>query len=496
MTFDASKTPPARTGYDAEVPPNLLNFMLKGWNPKGLPLPKVLANAPHHLARRQQLSQQFPGELLVIPTGHRKVRSNDTHYRFRPGTDCYYLTGVLEPDCVLVLIPNAKGHEQVLFVEPNPGKTDATFFTDRNKGELWEGPRFGVVESQTHYGIQCRPLGELQATLVAGAASARGRVRTLRGVSAPTEGFLPPGAAEKQYELDQAFAAYLSELRLIKDASEVKALQNAIAATRRGFEEVIARLQVATTERELEGIFWTRARIDGNDVGYNSIVAAGSHACTLHWMKNDGAIRKGDLLLLDAGVEGNTLYTADVTRTLPISGTFSKEQRAVYEIVLAAQRAALLQVKPGNDFMTPNKAAMAVLAEGLERLGILPTSAEEALRDENQFYRRYSLHNVSHMLGLDVHDCAQARAQNYKYGKLEAGMVLTIEPGLYFQTDDLTVPPRYRGIGVRIEDDILVTVKGHRNLSASLPRDPDEVEAWIKQIWKAAGKRSVHGKKR
>jgi Xaa-Pro aminopeptidase len=256
-----------------------------------------------------------------------------------------------------------------------------------------------------------------------------------------------------------------------------------VSATKRGFEDVIARLKTAKNERELEGVFWTRARIEGNDVGYTSIVAAGSHACTLHWKKNDGAIRKRDLLLLDAGIEGNSLYTADVTRTLPISGRFTREQRAVYEIVLAAQRAALKIVKPGNDFMAPNTAAMAVLAHGLERLGILPMSAEEALRDENQFYRRYSLHNVSHMLGLDVHDCAQARAENYKYGRLEAGMVLTIEPGLYFQTDDLTVPEKYRGIGVRIEDDILVTAKGHRNLSAMLPREPDEIEEWMRRIW-------------
>jgi Xaa-Pro aminopeptidase len=141
-------------------------------------------------------------------------------------------------------------------------------------------------------------------------------------------------------------------------------------------------------------------------------------------------------------------------------------------------------VKPGNDFMAPNKAAMAVLAHGLERLGILPMSAEEALRDENQFYRRYSLHNVSHMLGLDVHDCAQARAENYKYGKLQAGMVLTVEPGLYFQADDLTVPARYRGIGVRIEDDVVVTAKGHRVLSSRIPSEPDDVERWMKEVWK------------
>jgi Xaa-Pro aminopeptidase len=402
---------------------------------------------------------------------------------FRPGTDFYYLTGAFEPDCVLVLLPHGRKHEPLLFVEPNPGKSDATFFTDRNKGELWEGPRFGVPESARRYAIECKPLAELRSTLEADAARPNARGRILRGLSAATEELLRP-AAEDQGPRDAELASFLSEMRLIKEPDEVKALQSAVMATKRGFEDVIARLRTARTERELEGVFWTRARMEGNDVGYTSIVASGSHACTLHWKENDGAIRKGDLLLLDAGVEGNSLYTADVTRTLPISGKFTREQRSIYELVLAAQKAALKIVKPGNDFMAPNQAAMAVLAHGLERLGILGMPAEEALRDENQFYRRYSLHNVSHMLGLDVHDCAQARAENYKYGRLEAGMVLTIEPGLYFQTDDLTVPAKYRGIGVRIEDDILVTARGHRNLSAGLPREPEAVEQWMRQIWK------------
>jgi Xaa-Pro aminopeptidase len=482
MTFDASK-PPARNAYDADIPPNLLNFMLRSWNAKIRKMPKTLPNAASFLRRRKQLSQRFPGELLVVPTGPRKVRANDTYFVFRPGTDFYYLTGAFEPDCVLVLLPNGKTHEHLLFVEPSPGKTDATFFTDRNKGELWEGARFGVAESEACYAVAARPLTELAPTLKAATATSNVRMRALRGLSGSVESMLGPGT-ETQAKQDQEFAAFLSEMRLIKDDDEVKALQSAVAATKRGFEDVIARLKTAKSERELEGVFWTRARMEGNDVGYTSIVASGAHACTLHWKKNDGAIRKGDLLLLDAGVEGNSLYTADVTRTLPISGKFTAQQRAVYEIVLEAQRAALAMVKPGNDFMAPNRAAMNVLAHGLERLAILPTSAEEALRDENQFYRRYSLHNVSHMLGLDVHDCAQARAQNYKYGRLAAGMVLTIEPGLYFQTDDLTVPANYRGIGVRIEDDILVTANGHRNLSRSLPREPDDVQEWMKQVWR------------
>ena len=481
-TFDSAK-PAARNAYDADIPPNLLNFMLRSWHPRARKLPKVLPNAASFAERRQRLSQRFPGELLVIPTGHRKVRANDTYYSFRPGTDFYYLTGAFEPDCVLLLLPQERGHEAVLFVEPNPGKTDATFFTDRNKGELWEGYRPGVAESEARYAIACRPLPELQSTLRAALALPNARGRALRGLSHSTEALLAT-AAQDQPQLDAELAAFLSEMRLLKDTGEVRAIQQAILATKRGFEDVIARLKSARSERELEGVFWTRARMEGNDVGYTSIVASGAHACTLHWKHNDGLIRRGDLLLLDAGIEGNSLYTADITRTLPISGKFTREQRAVYELVLDAQGAALGQVKPGNDFMAPNKAAISVLAHGLARLGILSMSADEALRDENQFYRRYSLHNVSHMLGLDVHDCAQARAQNYKYGKLEAGMVLTIEPGLYFQNDDLTVPARYRGIGVRIEDDVLVTSRAHRVLSAGLPREADDVEAWMRQIWR------------
>ena len=213
-------------------------------------------------------------------------------------------------------------------------------------------------------------------------------------------------------------------------------------------------------------------------------MASGSHACTLHWKHNDGAIRKGDLLLLDAGIEGNSLYTADITRTLPISGKFTPEQRAIYEIVLEAQRAALELVKPGNDFMAPNQAAMAVLAHGLERLRILTVSAPRRC-----VRRTSSIAAIRCTTSATCSDstCMTARRHAPRItstASSQAGMVLTVEPGLYFQTDDLTVPTKYRGIGVRIEDDVLVTAKGHRVLSSSLPSDPDEVEKWMKQIWK------------
>jgi Xaa-Pro aminopeptidase len=483
MTFDTPHKDPARSNYDTDVPPNLLSFMLKGWTQHPGELPRMLPNASAFLKRRKRLSSRFPGELLVIPTGQRKVRANDTYYFFRPGTDFYYLTGVLEPDNVLVMFPTGRTHKHVLFIDPNPGKTDATFFTDRNKGELWEGSRLSLSECEVRYRIPCKPRKGLESVLREIAKTSDVQVRVLRGFDAAVDEMLIPDIDQHAHQ-DEEMAAFLSEMRLIKDAGEVIALQSAVDATMRGFEDVIARLKTARSERELEGVFWTRARLEGNDVGYTSIVASGAHACTIHWKKNDGDIRKGDLLLLDAGIEGHSLYTADITRTLPISGKFTREQRDVYEIVLDAQRSALKMVKPGEDFMAPNAAAMIALANGLERLGILPMSAAEALLDENQFYRRYSLHNVSHMLGLDVHDCANARAQVYKYGNLKPGMVLTIEPGLYFQVDDLTVPARYRGIGVRIEDDVLVTAKGHRVLSARLPRAPAEVEEWMRQIWK------------
>lgn len=494
MTFQHPKPPKSKAKaatletHDTSAPPNLVEFMLKSWKPAKDKLPKPVRLVANFKKRRETLSKAFSGELLVIPTGHLKVRANDTYYAFRASSDFYYLTGNQEPDCVLALVPEGKGHREVLFVEPNPGKSDATFFTDRIKGELWEGARLGVPESQALYCVkECRPLGEMEAYLKLEAARAPKGWRLSRTYSDKLEQTLDQGkaapAAQKAKDLD--LATVLSEMRLIKDSDEIKELADAVAATKRGFEDVIKRLKIAKSERELEGVFYTRARMEGNDVGYASIVAAGSHACTLHWRKNNGKLEDGDLLLLDAGIEGNSLYTADITRTLPISGKFSREQREIYELVLAAQRAALAEVKPGNDFMEPNRAAMQILAQGLEDLGILPMSAEEALREENQFYKRYSLHNVSHMLGLDVHDCAQARAENYKYGQMIAGMVLTIEPGLYFQVDDLTVPAKYRGIGIRIEDDVVVTAKGCRNLSANIPHEVKDIEAWMKALWQA-----------
>jgi Xaa-Pro aminopeptidase len=287
-------------------------------------------------------------------------------------------------------------------------------------------------------------------------------------------------------DLDDELAAFLSRLRLVKDDWEVDQLRAAVAATQVGFEAVIAELPEAVTrgrgERWVEGVFGLHARHVGNGVGYDSIVAAGDHANTLHWIRNDGELREQDLILIDAGVELDTLYTADVTRTLPVSGHFSDEQRRVYEAVLAAQEAGIAAARPGAKFSDVHRAAITVIAEHLVEWDILGMSAEESLSPDGGLHRRWMVHGTSHHLGIDVHDCAQARVENYREATLEPGMVITVEPGLYFKADDELVPAELRGIGVRIEDDILITTDGNENLSAMLPRSSADVEAWMARI--------------
>jgi Xaa-Pro aminopeptidase len=232
----------------------------------------------------------------------------------------------------------------------------------------------------------------------------------------------------------------------------------------------------------VEGTFFARARLEGYDLGYETIAASGPNACILHWTRNDGEVRTGDLILVDAGVEVDSLYTADITRTLPVNGQFTAEQRFVYSAVLEAADAAFAVAKPGVKFRDVHNAAMEVIAEKVGELGLIPVSAQDALKPENQHHRRFMVHGTSHHLGLDVHDCAQARREMYQDGILKEGMIFTIEPGLYFHKNDLRVSENFRGIGVRIEDDVLVTNDGVENLSAALPRDPDQLEAWLRNL--------------
>ena len=453
------------------IPRALVDQMTRSWQDVS-PSTEVHPAAPFSAKRRDVLAAQFPGTTLVIPTGNPKVRANDTDYPFRPGSDFFYLTGCSEPDAALVI--TAKG-EAVLYIPRRRDQSTHEFFTNAQYGELWVGARRGVVEAALYYDITTAPLEELPSFL----ASLEGApVATLRGFDARIDGLISPSGD------DERLATELSEQRLIKDSFEIDQLQLAIDYTVAGFTDVVRALPAAEGrgERVIEGVFNLRARVEGNGVGYSTIAASGSNATILHWVENDGIVRKGDLLLLDAGIECNNLYTADVTRTLPISGTFTPQQRMLYEIVLRAQEAAMQAVKPGVAFRHPHEVAMRVITEALVELGILQMSAEEALRPDRQLQRRYTLHGTSHWLGIDVHDCANARNDVWT-GPLEAGQVLTVEPGLYFQKNDLTVPEEFRGIGIRIEDDVLVTEDGFRNLSAALPRDPDEIEAWMAKVW-------------
>ncbi|MFJ4882880.1 aminopeptidase P family protein [Streptomyces sp. NPDC088731] len=464
-----------KNGLYPGVSDELAANMKSGWADTELHGVEPIAQAAHTAARRAALSARFPGERLVIPAGNLRTRSNDTEYAFRASTEYAYLTGDQTQDGVLVLEPTEDGHEATIHLLPRSNRENGEFWLD-GQGELWVGRRHSLAEAEQLLGIPAKDVRELPAALT----EATGPVRNVRGHDAGIEAVLTDKVTA---ERDEELRVFLSEARLVKDAFEIAELEKACDATARGFEDVVKILDKAeaTSERYIEGTFFLRARIEGNDIGYGSICAAGPHATTLHWVRNDGAVRSGELLLLDAGVETNDLYTADVTRTLPINGTFTPLQRKIYDAVYEAQEAGIAAVRPGAGFRDFHDAAQRVLAEKLVEWGLLgDLSVDKVL--ELGLQRRWTLHGTGHMLGMDVHDCAAARTETYVNGTLEPGVCLTVEPGLYFQADDLTVPEEYRGIGVRIEDDILVTEDGNRNLSDKLPRRSDEVEEWMARL--------------
>lgn len=470
----------ATGSHDLPVSEALASFMTRDWAADEKPPPAQLSVAPYAEKRRAALSAQFPGERLVLPAGPPKVRSNDCDYRYRPHTVYAHLSGDTTADtgtdAVLVLQPTAAGHDAVLYRRPRSPRSDKGFYRDHRHGEFWIGPRETLAETEGKLGITCAPLDDLPGAL-------RGPcpTRVIRGVDPAVDAAVPV----RDPDLDRELAAVAAELRLIKDEWEIAQLQAAVDHTVKAFTAVAAVLPQVTGlprgERWVEGTFGRIARMEGNGVGYETIAASGAHAGVLHWTRNDGTLRLGEMLLLDAGVETDTLYTADITRTLPISGWFTPRQRQVYDLVYHAQEAGLAAVKPGARFRDFHMAAMRVIAEGLQDWGVL-RSAEEALDPESGVYRRYTLCGSGHMLGMDLHDCAAARASQYLDGVLRPGHVLTVEPGLYLQPDDLTLPPELRGIGVRIEDDVVVTEHGARLMSSDLPRHPEEIEIWMQSL--------------
>ncbi|EST37539.1 Xaa-Pro aminopeptidase [Streptomycetaceae bacterium MP113-05] len=475
QTTEEQPVKPRKNGLYPGVSDELAENMRTGWADTELTGLEPVPQAGRTAARRAALSERFPGERLVIPAGNLRTRSNDTEYAFRSSVEYAYLTGNQTEDGVLVMEPRPTGgHDATLYLLPRSDRDNGEFWLN-GQGELWVGRRNSLAEGEQLYGLPCGDVRKVAETL----RGAAGPVRVVRGYDAGVESALTDKVTA---ERDEELRTHLSEARLVKDDFEVGELQKAVDSTVRGFEDVVKVLDraQATSERYIEGTFFLRARVEGNDVGYGSICAAGPHATTLHWVRNDGPVRSGDLLLLDAGVETHTYYTADVTRTLPVDGRYTDLQRTIYDAVYEAQEAGIAAVKPGAKYLDFHEAAQRVLATRLVEWGLLEGPVERVL--ELGLQRRWTLHGTGHMLGMDVHDCAAARREFYAEGTLEPGMCLTVEPGLYFQADDLTVPEEYRGIGVRIEDDILVTADGNRNLSAGLPRTSADVEEWMARM--------------
>lgn len=454
----AATTPTEVTNRKQPFPQGFLDTISTGWAQRPDQTPPPRAQAEFTVARRAAVSAAFPGKRLVFPAGSFKQRSNDTDYPFRAHSAFAHLTGWASdtvPDSVLVFDPTASGHDVTLYLRERADRTTTEFYADAAVGEFWIGPRPALAGVASDLGLATAHLDDFTA-----------------------------GDQDRVADEDEDLVRFVSELRLVKDAYEIEQMRLAVDVTARGFDDIVSDLPriIATPrgERAVEGVFHHRARIEGNGEGYDTIAASGPHACYLHWTRNDGAVLPGDLILVDAGVEVDSLYTADITRTLPVSGTFTPVQRKIYEAVREAADAAFAAATPGVKFRTVHEAAMRVIAQRVSEWGLLPVTADEALDAQlGGQHRRYMVHGTSHHLGIDVHDCAQARRDMYYDGILEPGMVFTIEPGLYFQIDDLTVPEEYRGIGVRIEDDILMTADGPENLSAGIPRTADEIEAWI-----------------
>jgi Xaa-Pro aminopeptidase len=433
--------------------------------------PLAIDPAAYADRRRDALSRLGQG-VLVLRSNPEQTRSADTHFLFRQDSDFHYLTGFDEPDSVLVLTPAHAEHRYVLFVRPR----------DPEK-ETWNGRRAGVEGAVKTYGADAAfPIAELDARLpgylegtgtlyftpgidedfnrrleVLLAAMRRGRARSGKGPVARVD-----------------HGQVLHPMRLIKSAVEAELMRRACNISAQAHNAALATTRPGLNEREVEAVVNYTFRASGADApGYNSIVAGGANATILHYTENEMALVDGELLLIDAGAEYEG-YTADVTRTFPIGAAFTPDQRAVYDIVLAAQAAAIAAVKPGARFDEVHHAALRVLVAGLVKLGVLTGEVDELIAQKA--FQPFYMHRTSHWLGLDVHDVGLYVDDAGKSRPLEPGMVLTVEPGLYFGDTTAAYDARWRGIGVRIEDDVLVTPTGSDVLSARAIKDPQEIE--------------------
>jgi Xaa-Pro aminopeptidase len=424
--------------------------------------------------RRDEFAHRIGEAVAILPAARHAVRNADAEYEYRQSSDFHYLSGFGEPEAVLLIAPGHQSERDVLFVRPR----------DRLK-EIWTGKRAGVEGAVDEYGMNAAyPIEELPQRLAdylagvttvyyavgcdeamdravfAAAREARRRVR--RGGSAPSA-FIEPGTV-------------LHEMRLLKSPDELALMRRAAAASVAGYEGGMRATRPDLFEYELEAIIeYGYRRAGALEVAYPSIVAGGANATILHYNTNRDRLRDGTLVLVDSGAEVE-LYASDVTRTWPVNGSFSAEQRALYEIVLRAQLAAIDEVRAGRAFDAYHEAAVRVLAQGLIDVGLLAGTLDEIL--ESGKVQDFYPHRTGHYLGLDVHDAGAYTKPDGSYRSLEAGMVLTVEPGLYVQPD-LEVDERWKGIGVRIEDDILCTGSDPENLTAAIPKSVEALEAIV-----------------
>ena len=432
-----------------------------------------IAAAEYAHRRRQLMEAAGDDAILVLPAAPERVRSNDTHYPYRQDSDFWYLCGFPEPEAVLVLIPGRRHGETILFCrERDPER------------EAWDGPREGQEGAVARYGMDdAYPIEDLD-DILPGLLEGRSRVYYHFGRDADFDlkliGWVNRVRSQVRHGAQPPhefleLGHLLHEQRLFKSPAEIALMQRAADISVQAHRAAMRLARAGIHEYELQAELEREFRRHAACPAYNSIIGAGANACVLHYRANSGGSSEGDLVLIDAGAEYHG-YASDITRTFPVNGRFSAEQRALHDLVLAAQAAALEQAQPGIAYEEGHLAAVEVLTEGLLRLGLLRGDLEENLIEGH--YKRFYRHKTGHWLGLDVHDVGDYKLAG-ESRLLEAGMVFTIEPGLYVSPDDHSVEPRWRGIGIRIEDDVLITADGHRVLTAALERSADEIEAFM-----------------
>lgn len=420
--------------------------------------------------RRAFLQVLGRGGIAILPAAREAIRNRDVHYPFRQSSDFAYLTGFPEPDAVAVLVPGRKEGELILFCRPRDPER-----------EQWDGPRAGVEGAVADYGAdQAFPLGDLD-TRMPGLIDGRARLCYPVGADptfdARVMGWVNQVRAQvrKGASPPDTFVtieSLLHEQRLRKSPAELRVMRRAARISAEAHRHLMRICRPGRRESELESEFLHHCAGQGARwQAYQPIVGGGANACVLHYVANDAELQDGDLVLIDAGCELDG-YASDITRTFPVNGRFSQPQRELYSLVLEAQAAAIAKARPGNRWNEPHEAALRVLTRGLTRLGILSGKLGTLLKEEA--YKPYYMHRTGHWLGMDVHDVGSYKREG-RWRTLEPGMVLTVEPGLYMPATE-AVPEPYRRIGIRIEDDVLITEDGNEVLSAAAPKDPDAIE--------------------